>query len=50
LRDGIPDAAWVRFEANSYYAHTKESERFLAVLDAFLTRVEKRLEISFDFR
>ena len=41
LRDGIPGAEWVRFEESSHYAHAEEPERFLAVLDGFLTRVER---------
>jgi proline-specific peptidase len=41
LRDAIPGAEWVRFEASSHYAHAEEPERFLAVLDGFLTRVER---------
>lgn len=41
LRDGIPGAEWVRFEESSHYAHAEEPERFLTVLDQFLTRVER---------
>ncbi len=41
LREGIPGAEWVRFEESSHYAHAEEPERFLAVLDGFLTRVER---------
>jgi proline-specific peptidase len=41
LRDGIPDAEWVCFEESSHYAHAEEPERFVAVLDEFLTRVER---------
>ena len=41
LRDGIPGAEWVVFEESSHYAHAEEPERFLAVLDDFLARVER---------
>ena len=41
LRDGIAGATWVRFEESSHYAHAEEPERFVAVLDGFLTRVEQ---------
>ena len=41
LRDGIVGAEWVRFEESSHYAHAEEPEHFLAVLDTFLTRVER---------
>ena len=41
LRDSIPGAEWVRFGASAHYAHAEEPERFLAVLDEFLTRIER---------
>jgi pimeloyl-ACP methyl ester carboxylesterase len=40
LAAGIPGAEWVRFEDSSHYAHAEEPERFISVLDDFLTRVE----------
>ena len=41
LRDRIPGAEWVRFEARSHYAPAEEPDLFLAVVDDFLTRVER---------
>jgi proline-specific peptidase len=42
----IPDAEVVVFEESSHYAHAEEPERFLAVLDDFLARVERELTPS----
>jgi L-proline amide hydrolase len=40
---GIPGSEWVIFEESSHMAHAEEPERYMAVLDDFLTRVERRL-------
>jgi proline-specific peptidase len=40
LYRGIPDAAWVVFEHSAHVAHLEEPQRFLEVLDGFLSRVE----------
>lgn len=40
LHRGIPGAEWALFEDSSHMPHVEETERFLAVLDGFLTRVE----------
>jgi proline-specific peptidase len=38
---GIPGSEWVIFEESSHMAHAEEAERYMAVLDDFLTRVEQ---------
>jgi proline-specific peptidase len=43
VRDGIPGAEWVIFEESSHMAHAEEPERYMEVLDDFLTRVEARV-------
>jgi L-proline amide hydrolase len=43
VRDGIPGAEWVIFEESSHMAHAEETERYLQVVDDFLTRVEASL-------
>ena len=43
LRDGIPGSEWVLFEDSSHFPHDEEPERFLEVLDGFLSRVERQL-------
>ncbi|MCC7024724.1 MAG: proline iminopeptidase-family hydrolase [Thermomicrobiales bacterium] len=40
VRNGIPGAEWVIFEESSHMAHAEEPERYMQVLDAFLTGVE----------
>jgi len=40
---GIPDSQVVLFEESSHYAHAEEPERYLSVLDEFLSRVELNL-------
>lgn len=40
---GIPDCEWVLFEESSHIAHVEEQARYLAVLDTFLTRVERAI-------
>lgn len=41
VRDGIPDCTWVLFEESSHMPHAEETERYLKVLNDFLTRIEK---------
>jgi pimeloyl-ACP methyl ester carboxylesterase len=41
LRDGLPDATWVLFEDSAHAALAEESDRYLAVLEHFLTEVEQ---------
>lgn len=43
VHHGIPGSEWVIFEESSHMAHAEEPERYMAVLDDFLTRVESRL-------
>ncbi len=38
---GIPGSEWVLFEQSSHMPHAEEPERFMQVLDDFLTRVEQ---------
>jgi L-proline amide hydrolase len=39
----IPDARWVIFEESSHMAHAEEAERYMQVLDEFLTSVEREV-------
>ncbi len=41
VQRGIPGAEWVLFEESSHMPHVEETERYLEVVDEFLTRVEK---------
>ncbi|MFL5660429.1 MAG: proline iminopeptidase-family hydrolase [Ktedonobacteraceae bacterium] len=43
LHAGIPDSQVALFEESSHYAHAEEPERYLSVLDEFLSRVELNL-------
>lgn len=43
VHEGIPGSEWVIFEESSHMAHAEEQERYMQVLDAFLTRIEARL-------
>ena len=43
VHNGIPGSEWVVFEESSHMAHAEEPERYMAVLDDFLTRVEERV-------
>jgi proline-specific peptidase len=43
LRDGIPGSEWVLFEESSHLPHVEETERFLEVVEGFLSRVERQL-------
>lgn len=38
--DGIPDCTWILFEESSHMPHAEETERYLQVLNDFLTRIE----------
>ena len=40
LHRGIAGSEWVIFEHSSHTAHIEETERYVQVLDGFLTRVE----------
>lgn len=40
VTNGIPGAEWVIFEESSHMAHAEEPERYMRVLDEFLSRVE----------
>jgi L-proline amide hydrolase len=42
VNDGIPGSRWVIFEESSHMAHAEEPERYMQVLDGFLTEVESR--------
>jgi L-proline amide hydrolase len=39
---GIPNSEWVIFENSSHMPHLEESDRYMHVLDDFLTRVESK--------
>lgn len=41
LREGIPGSEWVLFEQSAHLPHAEETERFLEVLEDFLSRVER---------
>jgi L-proline amide hydrolase len=40
VHDGIPGSQWVLFEESSHMPHAEEPERYMQVLDEFLTGVE----------
>jgi L-proline amide hydrolase len=40
VQRGIPGAEWVVFERSAHMAHAEEPERYMEVLDAFLSRIE----------
>jgi proline-specific peptidase len=42
VQNGIPGARWVIFEESSHMAHAEEPERYMQVLDEFLTSVERQ--------
>jgi proline-specific peptidase len=46
VRNGIPGSRWVLFEESSHMAHAEEPERYMPVLDAFLTEVEQEVAAS----
>lgn len=41
IQRGIPGAEWVLFEESSHMPHVEETERYLEVVDEFLTRIER---------
>jgi len=43
IREGIRGSEWVLFEESSHCPHAEETERFLAVVEGFLSRVERQL-------
>ncbi|MBI1801271.1 MAG: proline iminopeptidase-family hydrolase [Chloroflexi bacterium] len=43
---GIPGSEWVIFENSAHMPHVEEPERFMQVLDGFLSRVESHLPRS----
>ena len=42
LREGIPNSEWVIFEESAHGAVAEETERYLEVLEDFLSRVERQ--------
>jgi len=42
VHDGIPGSRWIIFDESSHMAHAEEPERYMQVLDGFLTEVESR--------
>jgi proline-specific peptidase len=44
IHQRIPGAEWVIFEQSSHLPHVEEEQRFLATVNAFLDRVEGRVE------
>ena len=43
VQQGIPGAEWVIFENSAHMAHAEEPERYMQVLDEFLSRIEAKL-------
>jgi proline-specific peptidase len=43
VRDGIPGARWEVFEESGHVAHAEEPERYMQVLNAFLSEVEAQV-------
>jgi proline-specific peptidase len=43
VHSGIPGSEWVLFEESSHMAHAEEPERYMQVLDDFLSRAEHAL-------
>lgn len=41
VHTGIPGSEWVLFEESAHMAHAEEPDRYMQVLDDFLTRVER---------
>ena len=41
VQHGIPGAEWVLFEESSHMPHVEEAERYIEVVDEFLTRAEQ---------
>ncbi len=46
LRDGIPGSEWVLFEESAHLPHVEETERFLEVLEGFLSQVEREATLG----
>jgi len=46
LRDGIPGSEWVLFEESAHLPHVEKTERFLEVLEGFLSRVEREATLG----
>ena len=42
VHQGIRGSEWVLFEESSHMPHVEEAERYLEVVDEFLTRIERR--------
>jgi proline-specific peptidase len=42
VHQGIPGSDWVLFEESSHYPHVEETKRYVAVIDGFLTRAERK--------
>jgi L-proline amide hydrolase len=42
VHNGIPNSRWVIFEESSHMAHAEEPQRYMRVLDGFLSDVESR--------
>jgi oligopeptide transport system ATP-binding protein len=40
VQQGIPGAEWVIFEHSSHMAHAEEPDKYMAVLDGFLSKIE----------
>ena len=40
VHDGIPDSRWVIFEESSHMSQAEEPERYMQVMDEFLTEIE----------
>jgi pimeloyl-ACP methyl ester carboxylesterase len=43
IQQGIPGSELVIFEHSAYFPHIEETERYLQVLDQFLSRVEAQM-------
>lgn len=41
VQHGIPHSEWVLFEESSHMPHVEETERYIEVVDEFLTRIER---------
>ena len=46
VRNGIPGARWEVFEQSGHMPHAEESERYMQVLDTFLSEVEAQTAAS----
>ena len=41
---GIPGSEWLLLEESAHYPHMEETGRYLATLDGFLTRAERKAQ------